>query len=84
MQVLAVDVVGVRHDDVDRQRSVVETLGPLLASPANRRAVFLGRGVPVLLNGLLVSTFTFCAGALLLGFSPGLDAVPALAVDSSW
>jgi len=55
------------------------TLGPLLASPANRGAVFLGRGVPVLLNGLLVSTFTFCAGALLLGFSPGLDAVPALA-----
>ena len=29
------------------------TLGPLLASPANRSAVFLGRGVPVLANGLL-------------------------------
>ena len=40
------------------------TLGPLLASPANRAAVFLGRGVPVLANGLLVSAFTFCAGAL--------------------
>ena len=34
------------------------TLGPLLASPANRAAVFLGRGVPVLANGLLVSAFT--------------------------
>jgi ABC-2 type transport system permease protein len=55
-----------------------QTLGPLLASPANRAAVFLGRGVPVLANGLLVSAFTFAAGALLLGFRPGLGAVPAL------
>jgi ABC-2 type transport system permease protein len=55
------------------------TLGPLLASPANRAAVFLGRGVPVLANGLLVSAFTFGIGALLLGFRPGLDAVPSLA-----
>jgi ABC-2 type transport system permease protein len=54
------------------------TLGPLLASPANRSAVFLGRGVPVLANGLVVSLFTFLAGALLLGFRPGLAAVPAL------
>jgi len=56
------------------------TLGPLLASPANRAAVFLGRGVPVLLNGLLVSTFTFLVGVVFLGFHPGLGAVPALAV----
>ena len=56
------------------------TLGPLLASPANRAAVFLGRGVPVLANGLLVSAFTFGAGVLLLGFRPGLGSVPALAV----
>jgi ABC-2 type transport system permease protein len=56
------------------------TLGPLLASPANRAAVFLGRGVPVLANGLVVSAFTFAASALLLGFRPGLDALPALAV----
>ena len=55
------------------------TLGPLLASPANRAAVFLGRGVPVLANGLIVSAFTFGAGALFLGFRPGLDALPALA-----
>ncbi|HEX7626538.1 MAG TPA: ABC transporter permease, partial [Gaiellaceae bacterium] len=55
------------------------TLGPLLASPANRAAVFLGRGVPVLANGLLVSAFTFGIGALLLGFRPGLGSLPALA-----
>jgi ABC-2 type transport system permease protein len=56
------------------------TLGPLLASPANRAAVFLGRGVPVLANGLLVSAFTFLAGTLLLGFRPETGAVPALAL----
>ena len=56
------------------------TLGPLLASPANRSAVFLGRGLPVLVNGLFVSAFTFLIGVLLLGFRPGLDAVPALAL----
>jgi ABC-2 type transport system permease protein len=56
------------------------TLGPLLASPANRAAVFLGRGVPVLANGVLVSSFTFVIGAVLLGFRPGLDSVPSLAL----
>ena len=56
------------------------TLGPLLASPANRSAVFLGRGVPVLANGLLVSAFSFVAGALILGFRPGVGAVVPLAV----
>ena len=55
------------------------TLGPLLASPANRSAVFLGRGLPVLANGLVVSAFTFAAGAVFLGFRPGLDVVPELA-----
>lgn len=55
------------------------TLGPLLASPANRAAVFLGRGVPVLANGLLVSAFGFGVGVVLLDFRPGWAAVPALA-----
>src|SRR6202008_301138 len=56
------------------------TLGPLLASPANRVAVFLGRGVPVFANGLIVSAFGFCVGAPLLHFRPPLPALPALAL----
>jgi ABC-2 type transport system permease protein len=56
-----------------------QTLGPLLATPANRAAVFLGRGIPVLANGLVVSLFGFVAGAVLLGFRPGWGAVPGLA-----
>ena len=38
------------------------TLSPLLATPANRPALFLGRGVPVIANGLLVSVFGFAVG----------------------
>ena len=56
------------------------TLGPLLASPANRVAVFLGRGVPVLANGLVVSVFGFLVGVVFLDFRPGWSQVPALAL----
>src|SRR5215475_8681026 len=55
------------------------TLGPLLASPANRLAVFFGRGVPVLANGLLVSAFGFLVGVVLLDFHPAAGSIPALA-----
>src|SRR5207244_21705 len=55
------------------------TLGPLLASPANRLAVFLGRGVPVLANGLFVSAFGFGIGGLLLGFRPPAGSMRGLA-----
>ncbi len=56
------------------------TLGPLLASPANRVAVFLGRGLPVLANGLLVSTFGFLVGVVFLGFRPPAASLPSLAL----
>jgi ABC-2 type transport system permease protein len=55
------------------------TLAPLLATPANRAAVFLGRGIPVLANGLLVSLFGFVVGVAVLDFRPGWGVVPALA-----
>src|SRR5204862_6456212 len=54
------------------------TLGPLLASPANRLAIFLGRGVPVLVNGLVVSAFGFLVGVVLLDFRPGTGAIAPL------
>ncbi len=53
------------------------TLGPLLASPANRLMVFLGRGVPVLANGLVVSVFGFLVGAVFLDFRPAAGSIPA-------
>ena len=55
------------------------TLSTLLATPANRLALFLGRGIPVIANGLLVSAFGFLVGIVLLDFSVSWSSVPALA-----
>ena len=56
------------------------TLGPLLASPANRVALFLGRMIPQVVNGLVVSAWGFLVGRLLLDFDPPLSSLPALAL----
>ena len=56
------------------------TLQPLLATPANRLAIFAGRALPFVLNGLLVSAFGFAVSWLLLDFRPAEGSVPALAV----
>ncbi|HWN22318.1 MAG TPA: ABC transporter permease [Gaiellaceae bacterium] len=56
------------------------TLSPLLATPANRLAVFAGRGLPFIVNGLAVSTFGFLSAWALLDFSPDSSVLPALAV----
>ena len=45
------------------------TLSALLATPANRLALFLGRALPPIANGLFVSLFGLAAGVLLLDFS---------------
>lgn len=55
------------------------TLSPLLATPANRIALFLGRALPPIANGLLVSTFGFLVGAAFLDFRLSLNAIPPLA-----
>lgn len=55
------------------------TLSAVLATPANRFALFCGRAVPVILNGLFVSAFGFGVGFALLGLRMPLGAVPALA-----
>jgi ABC-2 type transport system permease protein len=51
----------------------------LLASPANRLAMFLGRALPVVVNGLVVSIFGFCVGLVFLHFHLALGQLPALA-----
>jgi len=43
------------------------TLSLLLVSPAHRIPLFLGRALPVILNGFLVSAVALVVGALLLG-----------------
>jgi ABC-2 type transport system permease protein len=56
------------------------TLAPLLATPANRAALFLGRALPLIVNGLVVSTFGLVCGRLLLDFHPPVSSLPGLAV----
>jgi ABC-2 type transport system permease protein len=57
-----------------------QTLGPLLATPASRLAIFLGRAVPNLVQGVLVSTFGFVMGWLLVDFDPPASSIPGLAL----
>ncbi len=56
------------------------TLGPLLATPARRLPLFLGRALPFVASGFLVSAFGLAGGHLLLAFDPAPSALPALAL----
>ncbi len=58
------------------------TLPALLATPANRVAVFAGRFMPFVMNGLLVSLYAFGLGVLFLGvrLAPGSLLVTGLAL----
>jgi ABC-2 type transport system permease protein len=56
------------------------TLSPLLATPANRAAVFLGRAMPVIVNAAFVCVVSFVAGALILHVHIAAASIPALAV----
>ena len=61
-----------------------QTLGPILISPAGRLPLFLGRAVPVIVNGLFVAAFSLFVGGLLLGVTLGVSSwarlAPVLAV----
>jgi ABC-2 type transport system permease protein len=57
-----------------------QTLSPLMATPANRLPLFLGRALPLIANGIITSAFAFGVGWLLLDFDMAGGQVPALAV----
>lgn len=57
-----------------------QTLAPLLATPANRMALFIGRALPHIVNGFVVSAFGFAIGRLLLDFDPPVSILPSLAL----
>lgn len=56
------------------------TLSPLLATPANRFALFMGRALPIVVNGIFVSVFGFFVGWLFLDFNPPASSIAPLAV----
>ncbi len=57
-----------------------QTLGAILATPARRLPLFLGRALPVIGNGVLVTAFALAAGSVLLGVHVPASAIPALAL----
>jgi ABC-2 type transport system permease protein len=57
-----------------------KTLGYILVSPARRLPLFLGRALPVILNGAFVAAFSLTVGALLLGIDVPASAYGPLAV----
>ena len=56
------------------------TLSSVLATPANRFALFVGRALPNIANGIVVSVFCFVVGYLLLDVTIDREQIPALAV----
>jgi ABC-2 type transport system permease protein len=57
-----------------------QTLSPLLATPAHRVPLFLGRALPLIANGFLVSAFGFAVGSLLLDFDLAASEIPGIAL----
>ena len=55
-----------------------QTLSPLMASPANRLPLFLGRSLPLIVNGIITSAFAFFVSWLLLDFELSASQLPAL------
>jgi len=80
LQYIAIPCVFAMAKTVAGER-FTQTLGIILASPAGRIPIFLGRSVPVLLNGCVVAMFSLAFGALLLGVDiPGSAWAPILLV----
>ena len=57
-----------------------QTLGFVLATPAGRLPLFLGRSLPVIVNAIAVSIFSLAVGSALLGISIPASAVGPLAL----
>jgi ABC-2 type transport system permease protein len=57
-----------------------QTLSSILVTPANRLALFLGRALPNIANGIFVSTVGFAVGWLLLDFSLAPAEIPVIAL----
>lgn len=58
----------------------MQTLSAVLATPSNRVALFVGRGLPVMLNGLVVGAWGLFAGSLVLHVHATANAAGPLAL----
>ena len=55
-----------------------KTLGYLLVTPAPRLPLFLGRALPVAVNGFVVAAFSLVVGGLIVGIDIPASAYPAM------
>jgi len=69
---------GMADTITDERRT--HTLSLLVVSPASRIALFLGRAVPVAINGAIVAAFAFVVGSLILDVEVPVDALGSLVV----
>ena len=79
VQYAAIPCLFAMGNTVDGER-YEHTLGLILVSPARRVPLFLGRALPVIVNGFVVSLFALTVGAFILGVSLPLSVLPLLAV----
>jgi len=57
-----------------------QTLGFILVTPARRLPLFLGRSLPVIVNGIFVSAFAFVVGGAIVGIAVPASAIGPLAL----
>jgi ABC-2 type transport system permease protein len=60
-----------------------QTLGYILVTPAARLPLFLGRALPVVVNGFFVASFAFVVGGLIVGIDVPAASIPSLALATA-
>lgn len=60
-----------------------KTLGYILGSPAARVPLFLGRALPVVVNGFFIAVFSLVVGGLIVGIDVPRDAYAPLALATA-
>ena len=81
LSIAVTGMFGMGHATAGERRS--QTLTALLASPANRFAVFLGRALPSILTGFFVAAASFAICSAILGVHIPASRFPGLAVATA-
>ncbi len=77
LQLAALPALFAMAATIDGERRA-QTISSVLASPANRGALFLGRSLPVIANAIVVSLIAFVASAVILNVHLDAETYPSL------
>jgi ABC-2 type transport system permease protein len=78
LQYCAIPCIFAMSNAIAGERSQ-QTLGYILATPAGRLPLFLGRALPVIGNGIFVTAFALAVGGAIVGISIPASSIGALA-----